>query len=85
MYNEGGIIKMSLKEDYEELEKSYSKFLDQLFQLYKNHNDKLYSLESSIIRLQTETIGNSMKSIRNVLGIYITRKHDIDDKRRNIE
>ena len=76
---------MSIKEDYEELEKSYSKFLDQLFQLQKNHNDKMYFLESSIIRLQIETIGNSMKSIRNVLGNYITRKNDMYDKRRSIE
>ena len=76
---------MSMKEDYEELEKSYSKFLDSLFQLQKNHNDDMYFLESSIIRLQIDTIGNSMKSIRNVLDNYITRKNGMYDKRRSIE
>lgn len=76
---------MSIKEDYEDLEKSYSKFLDNLFQLQKNHNGEMHILESSIIRFQIDTIGNSMKSIRNVLDNYITRKNGMYDKRRSIE
>ncbi len=76
---------MDIKEDYEELEKSYSNFLDHLFQLQKNCNDKMTFLESYTIRLQINTIGNSMKSIRNVLGNYITRENGIYDKRRSIE
>ena len=76
---------MSIKEDYEELEKSYSNFLDNLFQLQKNYNDKMAFLESYTIRLQINTIGNSMKSIRNVLGNYITRENGMYDKRRSIE
>ena len=75
----------TIREEYEELEKSYGEFLDHIFQIQRNHNDKMDILESSIIRFQIDTIGNSMKSIRNILDSYIIRKNGMYDKRRSIE
>ena len=65
---------MSMPEEYDELEKAYGEFLKKLFKVQKNHCENMEILESSIMRLQIDTIGNSMKSIRNVLDSYFIRK-----------
>ena len=75
---------MSMPEDYDELEKAYGEFLKKLFKVQKNHCDNMEILESSIMRLQIDTIGNSMKSIRNVLDNYFKRKRIKDAETRDI-
>ena len=74
---------MSIPKDYDELEKEYGKFLKKLFKVQKNHHDNMDFLESSTIRLQIDTIGNSMNTIRNVLDNYFKRKRIKDAETRN--
>ena len=57
----------TIREEYEELEKSYGKFLDHLCKIQTIHRDNMNPQERFIVDHQVDIIGSSMKSIRNIL------------------